>query len=77
MKSEPQAQRSVASSSERDARVRAIGADDSGAFAARPSGEAPGLGWGAGPALSEEPSGFQLAYEAYERELERAARAAA
>lgn len=80
MKSEPRAQRSVPSSGEREARVRAVGADDSGPFVALGAlapVEAPGPGWPVGARFDEEPSGFQLAYETYERELERARREAA
>ena len=78
MKSEPREQRSVPSSSEREA--SAVGADDWGLFAAlaaRASVEAPGLAWVVGAVFDDEASGLQRAYEAYERELERAPREAA
>lgn len=72
MKSESPAQRSVSSTTERGPGTPVIHADESGEVVAL------GAAWGA-RARADEPSGFQLAYESYERELERerAAREAA
>ena len=80
MKTEDQLQRSSAASAESETRAGEGGADGSGAFAsrgARASAEAPAVGASVEFVPDDEPSGFQLAYEAYEREVERVARAAA